>query len=111
MIALAVNIAVMGLILTGGIRSALEQSATGSLRASILWKAAERIAAGDIASAKVMLSPTFMPGLDDAIHRSLARGFGSIMLYAGLSAWLLAVLSWLVFGRATEREAGGRPGV
>ncbi|KAF1050201.1 hypothetical protein [Xylophilus sp.] len=32
-------------------------------------------------------------------HAALAQGFGWVMLYGGIAAWITAALSWGVFGR------------
>ena len=88
MISLAINIALMGLILVEGVRARLAQAlpASNDLRSS-----AERIAAGALPS-----SPDLTP---EIVHDALIHGFGATMLYGGLSVWALALASRAVFGR------------
>lgn len=85
MISLAINIAVMGFILASGIYGYLKQvTAQEGLR-----DLAGKIAVGAVEEA---------PGLSAAlIHDALAQGFGWVMLYGGLSAWLMALLSLVLF--------------
>lgn len=72
MIALAINIAVMGLLLVDGVRASSHGDAA----------VASRLAAGEV----------HMP-------EALAHGFGQVMLYAGASVSVLAVASSLVFAK------------
>jgi hypothetical protein len=89
MVSLAVNIAVMGYLLSAGVLAHIERAASGSIEAARLRFLAEGIAAGTIRSA---------PGLSSAtVHDALAQGFGWVMLYGGLGVWALAGLSFLVF--------------
>jgi hypothetical protein len=88
LISLAVNIALMGLILVSGVLVRLEQS-TPSLGAADLRILAERIAAG---------SGMVAPGLSrDAAYLALRNGFGWVMVYGAVGAWTLAVVSALTF--------------
>ncbi|MBY3047752.1 MFS transporter [Rhizobium leguminosarum] len=102
MISLAINIAVMGFILVSGVFSHLENVLPATLGPEQLRAMAERISAGNIAS---------LPDLPANIIRdALVEGFGWVMLYGGLGAWLLATASFLVFGsgkirRCAEDEA------
>ncbi len=92
MIALALNIAVMGALLLRGIRASLARVAPirdGGLRETL----AEVIAAGDLAAAAAM-------GLGaDLARKALAEGFDGVMLYGALCALSAATLSLLAFGR------------
>ena len=99
LISLAVNIALMGYILIEGILSSLTSTFAGSLDARQLRSLAERIAAGDVASLK-----QGFPGLASldssgaAVHAALVHGFGLVMLYGCIGAWVLAVASFATFG-------------
>ncbi len=89
MITLAVNIALMGVLLLQGVRAGLGRvlpaEAAGSLDAL-----AEAVAAGNLPA----------DGIGPALARqALASGFAGVMLYGGLGAWMFAGLSRLVFGR------------
>jgi EmrB/QacA subfamily drug resistance transporter len=103
MISLAVNIALMGLILLAGITAHVQRSLPGALDAATLRALAERIAAGDLAAGGA--------GQVAGVARgALAQGFEWVMLYGGLGAWLLAGLSWLTFApRARPRGAVAAP--
>ncbi len=92
MIALALNIAVMGALLLRGIRASLERLAPlgdGGLRETL----AEAIAAGNLATAET-------DGIGAGLARkALAEGFDGVMLYGALCALGAAGLSLLAFGR------------
>lgn len=91
MISLAVNIALMGLILVQGIRAGLApllpDADTDTLR-----RIAEVVAAGNLAVADG-------PGLA-AARAALAQGFAAVMAYAAICAWTAAGLSLAVLRRA-----------
>ena len=95
MIALAINIAVMGFILAGGAADALQAAAPSGLDPAALHHLAESIAAGTTVS---------LPGLPDAaFHAALAEGFSRVMLYGGCSVWLLSGASFLIFNARALR--------
>jgi EmrB/QacA subfamily drug resistance transporter len=96
MVSLAVNIAVMGFILASGVLAHL-RSVLPSLDAAQLRLLAERVAAGN---------PVSVPGLSDSlVHEALASGFGWVMLYGGVGAWIMAGVSFLVFNARAVRQA------
>lgn len=82
MISLAINIAVMGLILLWGVAAAL-QGVDGSEQLQL---------AASIASGRL--------GTDDpdGARAALTQGFGWVFGYGGVSAWLFALGSFLTFG-------------
>lgn len=88
MISLAINIAVMGLILLWGVTAAL-QGVDGGEKLQL---------AASIASGRL--------GTDDpdGARVALTQGFGWVLGYGGISAWLFALASFLTFGahRATR---------
>ncbi|WP_152225886.1 MFS transporter [Pseudomonas sp. SCB32] len=90
MISLALNIAVMGLILLWGVDAGLPGVDDGER----LQRAAT-IASGQL-------------GSDDPerARAALVQGFGWVLGYGGISAWLFAVGSFLVFG--AQRTTGRR---
>lgn len=93
MISLAINIPVMGFILVEGVGSSLRANLPSGMDGRAMQLLAEKIAAGN-AGASVQ-------GVSEAlVHRALADGFGLVMLYAGISVWLLAAISFVVFGPA-----------
>ncbi|QRY79472.1 MFS transporter [Pseudomonas sp. PDNC002] len=82
MISLAINIAVMGLILLWGVAAGLH-GVDGSEQLQV----AARIAAGQLGHA------------DPATARAaLVQGFGWVLGYGGISAWLFAAGSFAAFG-------------
>nr|WP_295379940.1 MFS transporter [Pseudoxanthomonas sp.] len=91
LISLAINIALMGLLLVRGVQSALQQLPASAAGNADLRGLAERIAAGDA-------------GADPAAPLALAQGFGWITLYGGVSVCLVAFASLFVFGMAKTRR-------
>jgi hypothetical protein len=89
MIALAINIALMGFILAGGVADALQAAAPAGLDSATLHRLAESLAAG------TALPPSDLP--DGILHQALAQGFGRVMLYGGFCVWALAGASFLIF--------------
>ncbi|MFB9262626.1 MFS transporter [Bradyrhizobium erythrophlei] len=96
MVALAVNIAVMGFILASGVQAHL-RGAIPNLGASELHRLAEQIAAGNAVS---------MPGLSPSVvHAALVNGFGWVMLYGGIGVWIMAAISFMIFNPRSLAEA------
>jgi EmrB/QacA subfamily drug resistance transporter len=99
LITLAINIAVMGFILHEGILSYLKRVLPGTLDATQLRALAEKIAAGNTTSLKQGLPE--LPSLDASgavVHTALVHGFGLVMLYGGIGVWVLAAISFMIFG-------------
>jgi len=92
MISLAINIALMGFVLVEGVGSSLRATLPGDFGAMQLRALAEQIASGTAVLPDQGVSPAI-------IHDALAQGFGWVMLYGGIGVWLLAALSFVVFGR------------
>jgi EmrB/QacA subfamily drug resistance transporter len=89
MISLAINIAVMGSILSSGVLMHLKNASLGLPDAAQLRVLAEKIAGGTAVT---------IPELSGSIvHGALAQGFGWVMLYGGVSVWVLAAMSFLIF--------------
>jgi hypothetical protein len=96
MVSLAINIAVMGIILAGGVLAHLKE-ALPELDAVQLRILADRIAAGNTAS---------VPGLNSSVlHEALRNGFGWVMLYGGIGVWIMAGASILIFNSRPVRPA------
>ncbi len=91
MISLAINIPVMGFILVEGVRSSLQANLPSGTDMNALQLLAEKVAAGTAGSSAQGLSEVL-------VHQALADGFGLVMLYAGISVWLLSAISFVVFG-------------
>lgn len=95
MIALALNIALMGSVLLIGIRAGL----AGALPAGAPDSLAAALAASDLAAAEAA-------GLPLAVaRRALAEGFAGVTLYGALAAGTAAALSLAVLRRARIAEA------
>jgi EmrB/QacA subfamily drug resistance transporter len=93
MVSLAVNIAVMGLILASGVLAHLEDAAPSGLDGAQLRHLAESVAAGTTVS---------VPGLSGPIvHDALVQGFGWVMLYGGVGVCALAGISFMIFNART----------
>ncbi|MFJ2687006.1 MFS transporter [Pseudomonas sp. NPDC087342] len=96
MISLAINIALMGLILSQAVYTQLKQLLPGSVDSTHLRALAESVAAGS-----TFISPTLNAVLPStAMHDALTHGFGILMLYGGISVWLLAAISVFIFAPA-----------
>jgi hypothetical protein len=98
LITLAINIALMGFILVEGVLSYLESALPGSLDALRLHSLAEKIVAGNFASLKQVFPE--LSSLDSSgavVHMALVHGFGIVMLYGGIGAWILAAASFVIF--------------
>ncbi|MHA6529381.1 MFS transporter [Paenibacillus sp. BAC0078] len=99
LISLAINIAVMGFILQEGILSYLKRFLPGTLDITQLRTLAEKIAAGNTTSLKQGLPE--LSSLDASgavVHAALVHGFGLVMLYGGIGVWVLAAISFMIFG-------------
>lgn len=95
MISLAINIALMGFILVEGILSSLRNQLPGSPDDGQLRWLAENISAGNSAVLAQTGQGTTIPV--DVANAALANGFGWVMLYGGIAAWVLVAASCLVF--------------
>lgn len=99
LITLAVNIALMGFILIEGILSYLKSVLPGVLDASQLRMIAEKIATGNSDFLQQRFSKLSAQGSPEAVvHAALAQGFGTVMLYGGIGVWVLALISFMIFG-------------
>jgi hypothetical protein len=94
LITLAINIALMGFLLLEGILNYLRHALPAGVELHALRFAAEKIAAGNLTAA-----PLATVGASTAVaHAALVHGFGNVMLYGGLGAWVLGAISFTVFG-------------
>jgi len=98
LITLAINIALMGFILVEGVMSYLKRALPASLDTLRLRTLAEKIAAGNPASLKVVFPELSSFDASGAVaHRALVHGFGLVMLYGAVGAWILAAASFVIF--------------
>ncbi|KRE13156.1 MFS transporter [Bosea sp. Root483D1] len=101
LIALAINIAVMGLILVEGIRQSLPDVVSTAFDRSQLQALASSIAAGNLGSLREAYPALALHDPSGTgVHAALVQGFGWVMLYGGISAGVLAAISVPVFGGA-----------
>ncbi|QUY50553.1 MFS transporter [Serratia plymuthica] len=94
MIALAINIAVMGFILLAGVDACLRQTLPESFATLPPGSVAEQIVAGNLSALKAR--PEW-DALAPLVHAALTHSFGLVMLYGGLGAWALAAASLAIF--------------
>jgi len=112
LITLAVNIALMGFILLEGIFSSLRNALPASFDAQQLRLLSEKIAAGNFASlAQGFPELAQFDPSGAAVHAALVRGFGLVMLYGGIGIWVLAAISFVIFGsrRPSVQPSGACP--
>ena len=105
LITLAINIALMGFILVEGILSYLKGALPVSVNSSQLHSLAEKIASGNFATLREILPE--LSSLDPSeavVHSALTYGFGLVLLYGGIGVWILAMLSFLIFGSGQSRN-------
>ncbi|WP_225771849.1 MFS transporter [Inquilinus sp. Marseille-Q2685] len=111
LITLAINIAVMGLILVEGIRWSLPDAVAGAFDAAQLQALTASVAAGNLGAL-----PQAYPALATldpsgaAVHEALVEGFGWVMLYGGIGAWALAAVSFAIFGPAQTARSHATAG-
>ncbi|MBN3851766.1 MFS transporter [Paraburkholderia sp. Ac-20340] len=101
MITLAVNIALMGLLLVEGVSHRL-QAALDVPAESATWHAlASRVAAGDLvpseAAAFIGASALSAEHFAQISRSALIHGFGVLMLYGAIAVSLMAVSSYFIF--------------
>nr|WP_256570701.1 MFS transporter [Bradyrhizobium sp. CCGB01] len=109
MISLAINIALMGFILIAGISSRLSSAFPGALDASRLQYLADRIAGGTGHVADIP-ELSILPGADAAVQDALIHGFRLVMLYGGLSVWIMALASFVIARGSHARQRQSRSG-
>jgi len=95
MITLAINIAVMGLILTEGTLASLRDKIGGTLTGAPLRALAEDVAAGKLHGGALPAA---------SLQAALIDGFAWVMLYGVLGAFAMASLSLLAFGARPKAQ-------
>ena len=96
MISLALNIALMGLVLVAGIVAYLQPGLVFAVDGQTLYGWAQSIAAGQLS---VVAEGELQPFSEASARMALAHGFGWVLLYGCVSVWGLALGSWLIFNR------------
>lgn len=96
LISLAINIALMGFILVEGIFSSLRDKLPTTSNGVQLRSLAENLSGGTPGALGQGGAALAIP--TDVATSALTQGFGWVMLYGGISVWILALVSLLVFG-------------
>jgi hypothetical protein len=105
LVTLAINIAMMGFILLEGVLSYLTRVLPPTVDRGQVRLLAEKVAAGDMALLSQGSAPLAAMDPQAAIaHAALVHGFGLVMLYGGLGAWVLALFSALTFGPGSRQR-------
>jgi EmrB/QacA subfamily drug resistance transporter len=104
LITLAINIALMGFLLLEGILAYLKHALPAEIDTHTLRIAAEKIASGNLIAVPLTASGT---GVDMA-RAALVHGFGNVILYGGVGVWVLAAISFTVFGSGKRTAATAR---
>lgn len=97
LITLAINIAMMGFILLEGVLVHLRRALPAGINDIAQRAFAEKIASGNLFAVAQSLQSFAVPHADVVVREALADGFGHVMLYGGLGAWLLAAISFTAF--------------
>jgi hypothetical protein len=98
LITLAINIALMGFLLSKGVFMQLEVAFEGAFDNLQLYSAAEKIAAGNFAGLleKIPGITTLDPS-GEVTHNALAGGFQLLTLFSGIGVVVLALVSFFIF--------------
>jgi EmrB/QacA subfamily drug resistance transporter len=109
LVTLAINIALMGFLLSKGVLLHLNGALAGKLSDSRLSSLAERIATGDFVTVHTDFPE--LAGFDSSgaiVRAALVHGLDTAMLYGGIGVWVLAGMSAIAFGRshADSHNAG-----
>lgn len=100
LITLAINIALMGLILVAGIAAHLREVFGARFDGAQLRQLAGRIAAGDVNALQAVSG-----GTHELAHAALIEGFGWVLWYGGIGVCVLAALSLAIFAPGRARAA------
>jgi EmrB/QacA subfamily drug resistance transporter len=104
MITLAINIAMMGLLLVKGVAHRLQDVFAGASVAGSWDGAAGRIAAGELGAVQAVTGAALPAnGVMEVSRAALVDGFGWLMVYGGGAVCGLAVVSYLIFSRGRFR--------
>ncbi|CAB3671962.1 MFS transporter [Trinickia soli] len=99
LISLAINIAVMGVVLVAGIVDHLRDALPNTLSAADLRMLAERVAGGGSMESLLQHFPVLAQADPSGtiLHAALIEGFSWLMLYGGFGVWVLGAVSFLIF--------------
>jgi EmrB/QacA subfamily drug resistance transporter len=105
LITLAINIALMGFLLSKGVLIHLKVAFSGTLNTLQLHSAAEKIAAGNFVGL-LEKNPTIttLDPAGDVTHEALAKGFQLLTLFGGIGVIFLALVSFFIFKPRSPQE-------
>lgn len=100
LVTLAVNISVMGILLSAGIVNSLRDRLSGLLSGQQVQDVAAHVANGDSPAVLREAFPqlSLLDSSGSLGPAAVARGFGLVTLYGGIAVWVLAIASLIVFG-------------
>ncbi|WP_337968299.1 MFS transporter [uncultured Flavobacterium sp.] len=105
LITLSINIALMGYLLVEGIFSYLDTAFSKSIDSKTLHSISEKIAAGNFSSLnRDFPELSLLDSSSSILHKALAHGFEIILLYGGIGAWILALLSFILFNPRKKKN-------
>jgi EmrB/QacA subfamily drug resistance transporter len=110
LITLAVNIALMGLLLSAGILNDLRGRLSGQLAEPQVRALAEQVANGDDPAVLSQVFPQLTQlDLVGLVSPAFTQGFGLITLYGGIAVCVLATASLGMFGTISRARRSKRP--
>ncbi len=105
LITLAINIALMGFLLSKGVYIHLKIAFTGTFDDFQLHSATEKIAAGNFSGLLEKIPGiTTLDPTGDIAHGALAGGFQLLTLFSGIGVILLALVSFFIFKPRSQNE-------
>jgi hypothetical protein len=105
MITLAINIAMMGLLLVKGVSHRLQDAFAGASVAGSWDGVASRVAAGEFEPVHAVMGAALRADAITEVSRAaLVQGFGWLMAYGGGAVCALAVVSYLIFSGGRFRK-------
>jgi EmrB/QacA subfamily drug resistance transporter len=120
LVTLAINIAIMGFLLLEGTSSYLKHAFFGATIKLPVNSLAEKITSGNLSSLKQSFPQlSYLDPSGAVVHAALSNGFKNVLLYGGVGVWVIATLSFLIFGsgksgykkiyNSPERKTDGKP--
>jgi EmrB/QacA subfamily drug resistance transporter len=102
LITLAINIAVMGIVIIAGINAHLAAALPGAAQSAELYQLSKKIASG--AGLDRSAFP-FLPTAGPILKQALIQGFEWVTLYAAVGVTLLATMSYWIFSKGRKELA------
>ena len=92
----------MGYLLVQGVEQHLQSALPDSLGTAALRDIANGIASGNLLAAQTIGIAMSPEALTTIAREALTQSFGGVMLYAGISVWLMAALSFVIFSGSSK---------